>query len=201
MGRDKALLRIDGDTLVELALGKLRSLGLDPRICGSRPDLAQFAGVVEDHFAQAGPLAGLEAALAHSDSDLNLFVPVDLPDVPEEFLRWLMTRAERTRAVATIPRYGDRDQPLCAVYSRRLLQGLRKALAAGDHKVMVAIGESAAALGERIDRFDVECVAASGALDCALGTETAGWFHNVNTPADYETLEQAAGAKSRHPIS
>lgn len=201
MGRDKALLPIDGDTLVELALGKLRNLGVDPRICGSRPDLVRFAEVVEDHFAQAGPLAGLEAALASSDSELNLFVPVDLPGVPEEFLRWLLTRAERTKAVATIPRYGDRDQPLCAVYSRRLLEGLRKSLAAGDRKVMVAIGESAAALGERIDRFDVECVTASGALDCALGTELAGWFRNVNTPADYESLQQAAGAKSRHPIS
>ena len=201
MGRDKALLPIYGDTLVESALRKLRGLGLDPRICGSRSDLARFAEVVEDHFAQAGPLAGLEAALAVSDTELNLFVPVDLPGISPEFLHWLMMRAERTRAVATIPRYGDRDQPLCAVYSRRLLEGLRKSLAAGDRKVMVAIEESATALGERIDRFDVECVAASGALDCALGTELAGWFRNLNTPADYETLQQAAGAKSRHPIS
>jgi molybdopterin-guanine dinucleotide biosynthesis protein A len=201
MGRDKALLRIDGDTLVEAALRKLRGLGLDPRICGSRPDLARFAEVVKDHFAQAGPLAGLEAALAVSDTELNLFLPVDLPGIPEEFLRWLMTRAERTRAVATIPRYGDRDQPLCAVYSQRLLEGLQKSLIAGDRKVMVAIGESAAALGERIDRFDVECVTAPGALDCALGSELAGWFRNVNTPADYETLQRAAGAKGRHPIS
>ncbi|HVT98098.1 MAG TPA: molybdenum cofactor guanylyltransferase [Acidobacteriaceae bacterium] len=186
MGRDKALLEVNGRTLVEHMLEKLRGLGLEARICGSRSDLAPFAEVVPDNFAQSGPLGGMEAALAVSDSELNLFVAVDLPGIPEEFLGWLMGRAERSRAVATIPRYGDRLQPLCAVYSRRLVEGLRESLRAGRRKVMDGIRTSALGVGESIDVFDAECVAAAGCTEWLLEPPLAGWFRNVNTPAEYE---------------
>ena len=122
MGRDKALLSLEGTPLLQLALDALRSLGLSPRICGSRPDRARFAEVIPDNFAPCGPLAGIEAALAVSDTDLNLFLAVDLPLLPAAFLCWLMERAGASEALATIPVFGDRPQPLCAVYSRRLLQ-------------------------------------------------------------------------------
>lgn len=201
MGRDKALLAVDGRTLIEHMLDKLRGLGLTPQICGLRSDLARFAEVVPDNFAQSGPLAGIEAALAVSDSDLNLFVPVDLPGIPPEILVWLMARAETSHAVATIPRYSDRLQTLCAVYSRRLLEGLRESLGAGHRKVMDGIRGSATALGESIDAFDMECVAPTAPAEWPLQPALAAWFRNVNTPAEYDALNTIAGAKSRHPIS
>ena len=207
MGRDKALLLLDGVPLMARALDLLRSLGLSARICGSRPDLVRFAEVVPDNFPHCGPLAGIEAALAVSSTELNLFLPVDLPLLPSAFLRWLAARAEVSQAVATIPVVADRPQPLCAVYSRRLLEGIRRCLAAGDRKVMSGIRAAADSLSEPIDRFDVETVAST------LGAEwpaspVKDWFRNVNTPADYEDLGLAAqrslvatGAKAAHPIS
>lgn len=189
MGRDKALLEMNGRLLVDHALELLRGLDSSPRLCGSRPDLARFAGVVPDNFPQCGPLAGIEAALAVSDSDLNVFVPVDLPGLPSGFLRWMMTRAERSHAVATIPRHGGRTHPLCAVYSRRLLDGLRRSLAAGDCKVMIALEDAAASVGEALDVFDVEAVASTQLPgEWPSHPPLAEWFRNVNTPADYELL-------------
>lgn len=199
MGRDKALLEVEGEALVEHALDLLRGIGLEPRICGSRPDLARFAEIVPDNFPRCGPLAGIEAALAVSDSELNLFVPVDLPGLPADFLRWMTTRAEISQAVATVPRYGDRLQPLCAVYSRRLLGGLRSWLAAGRFRVMSAVQDSAKAIGESVDVFDVECIAPTGA-EWPANPAPTGWFRNLNTPADYDALD-SAGAKSRQAIS
>ena len=188
MGRDKVLLMADGQTLIEHMLKKLRGLSLRPRICGSRPDLERFGEVVPDNFLGSGPLAGIEAALTVSDSQLNLFVPVDLPGLPPQFLRWLMARAERSQAVATIPRFGDRPQPLCAVYSRRLAEGLRESLTAGQRKVMDGLRRSASGLRERIDAFDVECVGAAGSTEWPPQPRLAEWFRNLNAPADYEAL-------------
>jgi molybdopterin-guanine dinucleotide biosynthesis protein A len=201
MGRDKALLVVEGRALIEHMLDKLRGLGLTAQICGSRSDLARFAEVVPDNFSQVGPLAGIEAALAVSDSELNLFVPVDLPGLAPEFLHWLMVRTETSHAVATIPRYRDRLQPLCAVYSRRLLEGLRESLVAGRRKVVDGIRASALDLGESIDAFDAECIAATAPAEWPLQPPLAAWFRNVNTPAEYDALNTTAGAKSRHPIS
>lgn len=189
MGQDKALLPLNGIPLIAHALDLLGGIGLSARICGSRPDLAHFAEVIPDNFPDCGPLAGIEAALAASDAEMNLFLSVDLPGLPATFLRWLAARAAATEAVATIPVVGDRPQPLCAVYGRRLLEGIRRSLAGADCKVMNGIRKSAEALGERIDLFDVETVAAALIPgEWPSSPLVAEWFRNVNTPADYERL-------------
>ena len=190
MGRDKALLELNGRPLIEHALVKLRALGFSPRIAGSRDDLSGFAPVVADNFAQAGPLGGMEAALAASDSELNLFLAVDLPWLPVEFLRWMMERAKRTNALATVPRAQGQSQPLCAVYARAMLPHARAALAGGDSKVTLAVERAAAATGLRIDSFDAESVAASQLWEQRLLVYC--WFQNLNSPEDFETaLEQS----------
>ncbi|HEX4066100.1 MAG TPA: molybdenum cofactor guanylyltransferase [Acidobacteriaceae bacterium] len=213
MGRDKARLELGGRALVEIALGQLRELGLEVRICGSHPglsrsdlsrsDLSDFAPVIADRFTQCGPLGGVEAALHASDAELNLFLPVDLPRIPASFLRWLMERAESSGAVATVPTIEDRPQPLCAVYGRRLRDGLRKSLESGTYKLIAAIENAAAQLGEPVDLFSVETVAATlPAGTWPLEPRPGIWFHNVNTPADYERLRWGeSGANGLHPIS
>jgi len=202
MGRDKALLEIDGRPLIALALDKIRALGFTPRIAGSRPDLAAFAPFVPDNFPGCGPLAGIEAALRASDADLHLFLPVDLPSLPVQFLRWMIRRAEGSHAAATIPVLAGRPQPLCAVYNRRLLPRLRKALEAGRFKVMTAV--EAAAAGQPIDAFEVEILAASLIpASWPAVPPIQDWFRNVNTPDEYDLLRSthSTGAKPRNPIS
>ena len=186
MGRDKALLEWQGRPLIEHALARLHRLGLHPSILGTRPDLESFAPVIADNFPGHGPLGGIEAALSTSDTDLNLFLPVDLPLLPVEFLRWLIARAHLTQAAATIPRIEGRPQPLCAVYHRRLLSGIQASLQQEDAKVTRAIENSARGAGLRIDCFDAEAIAAAQADP---GTWLRAfpvhrWFANLNTPGD-----------------
>jgi len=206
MGQDKARLELGGRPLIAIAVDRLRALGLEARICGTRTDLAEFAPVIADRFERCGPLGGIDAALEVSDTELNLFVPVDLPEIPLVFLRWMMERAERTGAVATIPMVVGRAQPLCAVYSRRVGRGLRRALSTGQYKVMRALEDAAALVGERVDLFSMETVAAA----LPSGTwppepRMHEWFRNANTPADFAWLQrrgaEASGAEGRHPIS
>ena len=195
MGRDKALLELDGRPLIEHALSKLRALGFSPRVAGSRPDLSSFAPFVPDNYPQQGPLGGIEAALAatancSSDSEQNLFLPVDLPWLPVEFLRWMIERSGHTNALATVPRAQGQPQPLCAVYSRAMLPHVRAALAEGDAKVMRSVERAAATTGLRIDSFDVESIAASQLWEQQLPVYR--WFQNLNSPADFQTaLEQS----------
>jgi len=189
MGRDKALVEFQGRPLVEHALAKLSGMGFPPAIVGNRHDLAKYAPVIPDNYPGSGPLAGIEAALTATSADLNLFLPVDLPLLPVEFLRWIAARAHYTFALATIPRLQGHAQPLCAVYHRALLPYARTALAAGDAKVMRTVENAAQRARFKIDGFDVETVASS--LDFSAGWPSAPlvhrWFQNLNTPADLET--------------
>lgn len=195
MGRDKALLELDGRPLIEHALSKLRALGFSPRIAGSRPDLSSFAPFVPDNYPQQGPLGGIEAALAatancSSDSEQNLFLPVDLPWLPVEFLRWMIERSGHTNALATVPRAQGLPQPLCAIYSRAIQPHAQAALAKDDAKVMRAVERAATATRLRIDSFDAESIAASQLWEQRLPVHW--WFQNLNFPQDFQAaLEQS----------
>jgi molybdopterin-guanine dinucleotide biosynthesis protein A len=186
MGRDKALLEWQGRPLIEHALAKLHSVGISARILGVRPDLAGFAPVISDNFPEQGPLGGIEAALSATDTDLNLFLPIDLPLLPVEFLNWMVARAELTQAAATIPRIEGQPQPLCAIYHRGLRGGIQSALSRGDRKVMRVVGRAADDAGMVIDIFDIEAVAAvqsaNGAWPWRLPMRR--WFENLNSPGD-----------------
>lgn len=206
MGHDKARLLLNGRPLVAHAVALVRSLGLEPRICGARPDLGELAAVIADRHRGCGPIGGIEAALAASNCDLNLFLPVDVPDLPAAFLRWLIERAEQSRAAATIPRLGDRPQPLCAVYHRALLPGIEAAIEDGRYRIFRAISEAAAALGEAVDLFQIEAIGAALPAGCWPAEPPPRlWFRNVNTPEDYRLLRfdpsHASGANGGHPIS
>jgi molybdenum cofactor guanylyltransferase len=192
MGRDKVLVEFRGRLLIEHALAKLRSLGFAAAIAGNRPDLARYAPVIADNYPVSGPLGGIEAALAASDQDLNLFLPVDLPLLPVEFLRWMAARAGQTAALATIPRLQGHPQPLCAVYHRAVLPHAQSALAAEDGKVMRAVERASIATGSAVDAFDIETVAASSAWPQTPPVHR--WFQNLNTPGDLEkaALEETA---------
>jgi molybdenum cofactor guanylyltransferase len=196
MGRDKALLEWHGRLLIEHALDKLRQIGFSPAILGSRPDLERFAPVIPDNVAQQGPLGAVEAALAATDADFNLFLSVDMPLLPVGFLRWLVARAEITQAVATMPRIEGRPQPLCAVYHRRLLPGVRASLARGDLKLVRAMENAVRDMGELMDAFDVEArdSALRGSKDWPMEVPVRLWFQNLNTPQDFDrtALEQTA---------
>ena len=192
MGRDKALLELNGVPLIEIALEKMRALSFSPRIVGSRPDLSRFAPVIPDIHPRSGPLGGMEVALAASDEDQNLFLAVDLPWLPVDFLRWMIARAGQTGALATIPRLQGLPQPLCAIYHKALLPYAQDALSAGDAKIMHAVERTAGATGLGIDSFDVESVAAAQSWEQALPLHR--WFDNLNTPSEFEraALEQSA---------
>ena len=118
MGSDKALLRLDGLTLLERALAIARAASPEVRIVGQRDKFAAYAPVIEDLYPGQGPLAGIHAALSGSQSELNFIMALDTPFLDASFVRYLMEQAERSGATVTVPRVGERTHPLCAVYRR-----------------------------------------------------------------------------------
>jgi molybdopterin-guanine dinucleotide biosynthesis protein A len=188
MGQDKALLRVGGRSLLELALDKLRSLdGPAPRIAAARSDLSSHAPLVPDLHPGCGPLSGIEAALSASNRPLNIFLPVDMPLLPARFLSWMLRRAEITGALVTVPRVNGWPQPLCAVYHQDLLSPITASLQSGDYKVMPVVSAAARdqSPSHAIDVFDVELLASTDPeLSSFSPLPVYRWFHNCNTPED-----------------
>lgn len=88
MGRDKALLELDGETLLVRCKKLGAALGAE-QILISRNEPGFIADLVQD----AGPMAGIAAALPHCRSRWLLVLPVDMPLLSPEALAPLLQHA------------------------------------------------------------------------------------------------------------
>ncbi len=171
MGRDKALLELGGRALVAIGLEKLRVVCREVSLLASNPELGRFGvPVVPDAIPGCGPLGGIVGGLEASASEWNLFLAVDVPFVPVEVLKMLLSASEAEGAVCVMAEAFGQPQPLAALYARAALPVLRAELEAGRWKVMSAIKAAGAVRYLQFERDD--------------------WFRNLNTP------EEFAGAES-----
>src|SRR5947209_1394482 len=93
MGQDKATLIVDGETLLQRAIARMRTVA-DPVIlaaAGMSVDAPPGCVVVHD-AVRRGPLAGIPAALRASPHSLCAVVAVDMPDLSPALLRALAER-------------------------------------------------------------------------------------------------------------
>lgn len=166
MGRDKALMELGGRTLVEIGLEKLRVACRVVSMVGNNPELVRFGvPVVRDAMAGCGPLGGIVAGLEASASEWNLFLAVDVPFVPVDVLKMLLTRSETEGAVCVLAETGGEFHPLTGIYAKAALPVLRHELEAGRLKVKTAIKAAGVVRSLQFERED--------------------WFRNLNTPEEF----------------
>lgn len=179
MGTDKALLQFDGMSLLERALKAAREVGDNVRIVGARERYAEYgAPVVEDEFQQCGPLGGIHAALGVSETELNVVLSVDTPLVTSDFLRYLVSRAQKQPdALATVPDADGGVQGTCAVYRRPFRAVAEQQLKRGRNKVTDTLALV------RVEYVEEDEMRAAG-FDAAM-------FANLNTPEEFARVGES----------
>ena len=184
MGSDKALLSFGGQTLLERALQTAAAVAERIAIVGPRERYARFGEVIEDAYADCGPLAGIHAALGATTTDLNLMLSVDMPLMTASFLGWLLQMAKAAEELIVVPDAMGGPQPLCAVYRRQVCGIAEQALQKGDYK----IGKLFALMPTRY--LSEQEIVANG-----FSTTI---FSNVNTRDEFEALPVSEPVTS-HP--
>lgn len=170
MGRDKAFLTVGGETLVQWQVALLRSAGCDEVMVSGRAGVdygVPGARVVYDPVENAGPLAGLVAALVAMKNDRLLVLAVDLPRMTKGFLERLAAAGDAQVSVVAHGLNGY--EPLGACYARSMLGPARAALARGEFSLQALIGRA-------------EAVGLVSRLAPNPGEE--GIFANWNSPED-----------------
>jgi molybdopterin-guanine dinucleotide biosynthesis protein A len=132
MGRNKALLPFRGMTLVEHVAGIVREAAGSVTLIGDPVQLAHLGlPVVPDKLPGSGPASGIYTALTMTSSDWNLIAGCDMPAITCGILRGLLRRASLTTnpidCVAAAGPDGE-PEPLCAVYHRRCLPAVARAI-------------------------------------------------------------------------
>ena len=177
-GADKAALDCgDGRSIVRRLLDELALAGFEEAVlCANDP--GRYASlpvpVIGDLRPGAGPLGGIEAALAHFGGRTEgvALLPCDLPGISAREIRVLAEAFRAGGARVVVAQTGDSFwHPLCAVVHNDVLVELTAALDAGRR----GVGRLWRSLGAAAVRFQDEEP-----------------FFNVNTPEDM------AGWRERH---
>jgi molybdenum cofactor guanylyltransferase len=182
MGRDKAMLELDGVPLVVRAARLAHAVAADPTIVGA-PERFGALGwkAIADDFPGSGPLGGIATALGASDAEWNLVIACDLPYLTNAWLEFLAKRALASDADAVLPMNTRGAEPLCAMYHKRCDRVIRAALARGTRKVTDGLA------GLRISEIEPaewKAFDSDGLL-----------FKNMNSPADFEEAKARIEAR------
>ena len=171
MGSSKALLPVGGKPLIVHVVSFLRALFADVVVVAAPdqelPPLSCV--VVRDEVAYQGPLSGLRNGLAAAGHDITFATSCDSPFLSASLIEHLVACLGNYDAV--VPRWQDRDQPLHAVYHRRILPIVDEQLARGQRRLLDVLPrlQTCRLSEDAIRRFD----------------RTGHSFVNINTPADY----------------
>jgi molybdopterin-guanine dinucleotide biosynthesis protein A len=140
MGRDKALIAIDGVPLAVRAATALRDAGANAVVAvGGDLDALEALGLDArtDVYPGEGPLGAILTAFATASTDLVVVLACDLPLIDAATVHCLLqTIGDHAAAVPVT----DRAHPLCAVYrASRCGAVLGEAFAAGERTVHRAL--------------------------------------------------------------
>ena len=197
MGADKALLRFHGRPMIEIAVEKLRVFCAEVGIAGNRDDLGVYGAVVHEGRKEAGPAAGIEAAMMKSTQPWALFLPVDVPLVPMELLRnWAEAVVERQKAgcAASYLLVNQERQPAFCMMRRECLVLVTAALERGERRlanILMSIDEE----GKAGALWVCDAAAFAPAGQAAKAMEF--WFSNVNRPEELVEAEAWAPGRDR----
>ena len=171
MGTDKALLEIDQQPILLRMIKLIEPFCESVAISGQNDDYSVFnVKMVPDEFSGIGPISGIYSCLKHSSNDWNLIISVDVPFVNREFIRLLISKANDSDCV--IPKHDSGIEPLIALYHKSALKVVDEMIQSGEYKLMNLIGKLN-----------------SSYLDCTeLLLEYPKLFHNLNSPADFNTI-------------
>ena len=170
MGRDKASLLFGGESMLERIVRIVRT-SADSVIVVARRDqpVPSDVTLVHDAVQDLGPLAGISAGLAASNSDLNVVVACDMPLIRPQVLERLASMIDNYDACVAVA--DGHASALCGIYRSRIGPDAQALLDSGERRVM-----------RLLEQVQTKLVDATVFRDIDPHLET---FISVDTPEKY----------------
>lgn len=169
-GANKALSKLAGITMIEHPAGILTELFKNRLLITNTPAEYAFLGwpMVGDIYPDAGPLAGIHAALKSVTSPLIFVAGCDMPFLDKSLIRYLYSLTEGYDVI--VPRTDQGREPLHAIYRQSIVEVLEENLARGNRKIHQILAE-----------LNIREV---GAAEMLAENGNLNSFRNINTIAD-----------------
>lgn len=175
MGRNKALLDVDGSPIIARTYRILASLFHEVIVVTNSPHDYDFLPCrkVPDIYPDYGSIAGLHSALAHSSTPRSFVTACDLPFLDPAIIRYLC-EVQMADYDAVVPFSEGGQEPLHAIYASPCKDIFENAILKGERKIIDILGRM------NIRQVPYDEVQRAGGR--------ARSFLNVNTLEEYEGI-------------
>jgi len=171
MGRDKAWLELDGQTMIERVIAAIKPVTTDVSVIANSPEYERLGlPVYSDTHIGIGPLEAIRTALVNASTPRVLLVGCDVPFVTSELFSFLLGLKGDYQAIVPVGA-DERLEPMCAVYSTDSLPCVTRLIESGGRKVSLLFEQ----IRTRRVPFDE--------ISHLPGAEL--FFENVNTQEEY----------------
>jgi molybdopterin-guanine dinucleotide biosynthesis protein A len=134
MGTDKALMQINGKTLLENVIHICQPLCSQILISSNNLAHEKFGyKIIPDEIKNCGPLGGIYSCLKQSETDWNFIISVDAAFIKPEFVSFLISEIGDYNAVVPVHDFGK--EPLIAMYHKKGLPEITKMLVSKNYKM------------------------------------------------------------------
>lgn len=176
MGRNKALLEVNGEPMIGTAYRRMAELFDNVLLVTNTPEIYEFIPCrkLADIYPCMGPLAGIHAALSGCSGDRVFVTACDMPSLNPHLIREL--GSIQRGADVVIPETPGGLEPLHAFYAKSCLPKMERMLRAGERRILSFFDQAQVRLVPR---------GRIAALDPDFSS-----FRNINTPEDYQRLAQ-----------
>jgi molybdopterin-guanine dinucleotide biosynthesis protein A len=175
MGKNKALLPFRGKHLIDQPIEIMSRIFSNVALSVREPaDYARYSLLtIADQYDAIGPIGGICSVLKSGYSRI-FCVACDMPFLNDALITHLCSFPEFD---AVIPVWKAREEVLHAVYSDTLISTFEKAIGSRQYKLTNALSSAKVRYvgQDEVRRFD----------------PSGDSFKNVNTPGDYEKLEDS----------
>ncbi len=169
MGTPKALIPIDGSTLLERTVATASSITDDILLLGQPPfDLptsVNLLTIVPDHHPHTGPIGGLESLLISRPNAHCILLACDMPYLSVDLLKRLIEPNDGLDAVVCTTTTEPACHPCCALYKQSSLPAVQAALQARSYGMI-----------DLLSRLRVRRIELTG--------DEPRWVENWNEPQD-----------------
>ena len=178
MGTDKALLMLNGQTVIERVVQSLASVSDELLLVVNEPSRYKFLNLptVTDQVPNSGPLMALYSGLLHTSASWCLATACDAPLLQPQLLKHLLEY--RGSVDAVLPFINNNIQPFPGLYSKTCTSILESLLSKG-RSAARDIANSCNVITVNEERIRT--------LDPDLKS-----FQDLDTPNDFERLQSIA---------
>ncbi|MCB0730197.1 MAG: molybdenum cofactor guanylyltransferase [Ignavibacteriae bacterium] len=184
MGENKALLEINGITVIEHIKNLMTPIFNKLILITNTPDEYKFLGlqIFTDIYEQKGPLTGIHSGLVNSETDDNFIISCDIPLLNKSIIKFICEY--KTEHPITVCKADGFIQQLAGKYSKSLITSAEEILKSNENETRdVNQKKRKCSVLTILDKCGAEIINAE-----ELIIYKQHMFFNMNRPEDYNWI-------------